>query len=74
MTNDIVSNVIAQAGGLRALGDALGVSYQAVQSWRRNRIPAERVLEIEHLTGIPRERLRPDLYGAYTPAAKRKAR
>lgn len=45
---------------LRPLAAALGVSYQAVHKWQR--VPAERVLEIERLRGIPRSRLRPDLY------------
>jgi DNA-binding transcriptional regulator YdaS (Cro superfamily) len=51
---------IAKAGGLRALARALGIKYQAIQSWKK--IPAERVIEIEHAIGVPRELLRPDLY------------
>jgi DNA-binding transcriptional regulator YdaS (Cro superfamily) len=39
---------------------ALGLTPQAVSAWRR--FPAERLLEIEAATGIPREQLRPDLY------------
>jgi DNA-binding transcriptional regulator YdaS (Cro superfamily) len=45
---------------MRALARELGINYQAIQSWKR--IPAERVLAIEAITGIPREQLRPDLY------------
>lgn len=34
-----------------------------VQSWKKSgQIPADRILEIEAITGIPREELRPDLY------------
>lgn len=51
---------VAKAGGMRALARALGINYQAIQSWKR--IPAERVVAIERITGIPREQLRPDLY------------
>lgn len=51
---------IEAAGGLRALARLLGITYQAIQQWER--VPAERVVEIERLTGVPRERLRPDLY------------
>ncbi len=42
------------------LATKLGISRQAVFKWRR--IPAERVLKIEAITGIPKERLRPDLF------------
>lgn len=43
-----------------ALAAALGISGPAISSWTR--IPAERVLEIERLTGVHRHELRPDLY------------
>jgi DNA-binding transcriptional regulator YdaS (Cro superfamily) len=65
----IVATVVAKAGGLHALGRALGIRYQSVQSWRK--IPAERVLAIELATGIPREQLRPDLYTSPLPRATR---
>jgi len=48
--------------GIRGLGRMLGIRGQSVQDWTR--VPAERVLQIEALTGIPREDIRPDLYGA----------
>lgn len=48
------------AGSTRRLGAALGISGQAVARWVR--VPAERVVEVEEVTGIPREMLRPDLY------------
>lgn len=38
----------------------LGVTRAAVAKWEK--IPAERVVEVERVTGIPREELRPDLY------------
>ena len=47
-------------GGVAGLAAALGISYAAVYQW--SRIPTGRVLRIERLTGIARERLRPDLY------------
>lgn len=50
------------AGGQSALAEKLGISYQSIQQWRR--IPAERVVDIERVTGIPRRELRPDLYEA----------
>lgn len=52
---------VARAGGLHALARKLGISWQAVQQWRR--CPAVRVLEVERLTGVSRYALRPDVYG-----------
>lgn len=41
---------------------ALGVARRTVFLWKQSGIPAERVPEIEAATGIPRQRLRPDLW------------
>jgi DNA-binding transcriptional regulator YdaS (Cro superfamily) len=57
---DIVKRVIAEAGGMHALARMLGIKFQSIQKWTK--IPSERVIAIEHATGIPREQLRPDLY------------
>jgi hypothetical protein len=51
---------IAKAGGLQKLGQLLGINYQAIQQWQR--VPSERIVEIERVTGVRREALRPDLY------------
>lgn len=51
---------IAAKGGAYGLAKELGISHQSVQKWTK--IPAERVHEVERITGIPRSRLRPDLY------------
>ena len=48
------------AGSMRALARALGISHQAVIQWTR--IPTERIIEVERVTGVDRKRLRPDLY------------
>lgn len=50
-------------GGRAALAEKCGVRYQAVEKWvRLDRVPAERVLQIEAATGVSRHELRPDLY------------
>ncbi|MCK1718886.1 YdaS family helix-turn-helix protein [Bradyrhizobium sp. 141] len=36
------------------------ITPQAIAQWKQ--VPAERVLKVEKATGIPRHRLRPDLY------------
>ena len=51
---------IKTAGGLRALARLLGITHQAVAQW--DKIPAERILEIERVTGVPRGVLRPELF------------
>jgi TorA maturation chaperone TorD len=51
---------IEAAGGVGALARALGISQPSVSNWTR--IPAERVIAVESLTGVQRTELRPDLY------------
>jgi len=40
---------------------ALNVDKSTVTRWEQGAIPAERVIDVERVTGIPREVLRPDL-------------
>lgn len=49
------------------LARRLGIKVQTIQQWTR--IPAERVHEVERVTGIPRHELRPDLYPIAREAA-----
>jgi DNA-binding transcriptional regulator YdaS (Cro superfamily) len=58
--DEAVQMAIETAGGIRALARAVGVSSPSIMAWTR--IPAHRILQVEMLTGIPREKLRPDLY------------
>lgn len=68
----IVERVISAYGGGSALARRIGVSRNAISQWHASgRIPAERVLEIERLTGVSRHDIRPDIYG---PAADALAR
>lgn len=57
---DEISSLIEAAGGPSAVGRGLGISPQAVGQWRK--VPAERVLAFERISGIPRSRIRPDIY------------
>jgi DNA-binding transcriptional regulator YdaS (Cro superfamily) len=56
--------IIKAAGGHRKLGRMLGVSYQSISQWKR--IPADRLVEIEIITGVTREEMRPDLFRGFT--------
>jgi DNA-binding transcriptional regulator YdaS (Cro superfamily) len=62
MAENPIERVISIAGGLGALAKRLGISPQAVDKWRRNGVPAERVLVLESMSGVSRSDLRPDLY------------
>ncbi len=57
------------AGGAKALAIGLGIIPSSVGGWKR--VPAERVLQVEKLTKVPRWRLRPDIYPA--PKSKKTA-
>jgi DNA-binding transcriptional regulator YdaS (Cro superfamily) len=50
----------AEHGRRVALARELGITPGAVSQW--SRVPAERLIEIERVTGIRRELLRPDLF------------
>jgi TorA maturation chaperone TorD len=60
MRDDGLALAIRVAGGVGALARGLGISQPSVSGWAR--VPADRVLAIEALTGVTREQLRPDLY------------
>ena len=60
MRDEALERAIEAAGGVRALARAVGVSQPAISTWKR--VPADRVLSIEALTGVSRRELRPDLY------------
>jgi len=62
MTPDLSTRVQLAGWTQQALADALEVTQGAVSQWMNKRVPAERVLEFEKLTGIPRHELRPDIY------------
>lgn len=44
----------------RDLARQLGITAQAVSQW--SRVPVERVLDVERVSGVPRHELRPDIY------------
>jgi DNA-binding transcriptional regulator YdaS (Cro superfamily) len=50
----------AERGRSVRLALALGITPGAISQWEK--VPAERIVEIERATGIPRDSLRPDLF------------
>ena len=65
-----LQDAITAAGGQAALARALGIKQASVAGWIWTRLPAERVLDVERITGVAKERLRPDLYRPATEAAE----
>lgn len=59
-----------QKGLLAKVAYGLGLTRSAVVKWPR--VPAEYVVRVEKITGISREKLRPDLYER-TPSRSRRA-
>ena len=60
MTDRGLLEAIRAAGGVTELARRIGISQPSVSNW--SRIPAERVLTVEAVTGVARAILRPDLY------------
>jgi len=58
--NPQLEMLLAKVGNASRLATLIGVNKQAIYKWQR--IPADRLIDIEKATGIPREKLRPDLY------------
>lgn len=58
--NDPLQRAIKAVGGVCAMARAVGIKSQAVSQWKR--VPAERVITVEKVAGVPRHELRPDLY------------
>ena len=55
-----LSEAIRAAGGVGELARQIGISQPSVSNWVR--VPAERVVSVEAVTGVDRATLRPDLY------------
>jgi DNA-binding transcriptional regulator YdaS (Cro superfamily) len=58
--DDGLRAAINAAGGESPFAAALGIVVQSLRDWKR--VPPHRVLQVEKITGIDREKLRPDLY------------
>jgi TorA maturation chaperone TorD/DNA-binding transcriptional regulator YdaS (Cro superfamily) len=56
---------ISAAGGVASLAKRLGIAQPSVSNWTR--VPSDRVITIESLTGVSRDLLRPDLYCGEAP-------
>lgn len=58
-----LQQAISIIGSTKKLAEKLGITEQAVGRWKsKGAVPAARVLEIFHATGVTPHELRPDLY------------
>jgi TorA maturation chaperone TorD len=64
MRDEGLQQAIDAAGGIAPLARKLGIAQPSVSNWTK--VPAERVIAVENLTGISRDLLRPDLYADRT--------
>lgn len=69
--SEALALAIKNVGGLAGLADPLDVSIQAISQWKE--VPPLRVLAVERLSGVPRHKLRPDLYPAEPASAELRA-
>jgi DNA-binding transcriptional regulator YdaS (Cro superfamily) len=63
-----IANAIIACGSQAELARRLGITGAAISRWKQ--IPLGRVLQIVSVTGVPKEQLRPDIYGPKTEAAE----
>ena len=63
-----VDEILKRCGGVAAVASKLNIHHTSVMGWRRRKsVPVKRALEIERHFGIPRHRLRPDLWDPPPP-------
>jgi TorA maturation chaperone TorD len=60
LRNDGLAEAIRAAGGVSELARRIGIAQPSVSNW--DRVPADRIASVEAATGIPRAKLRPDLF------------
>jgi len=67
MTDRGLQEAIRAVGGVTELARRIGIAQPSVSNW--SRVPAERVLSVEAVSGVGRAVLRPDLYKEYADMA-----
>ncbi|MDR7027241.1 transcriptional regulator [Rhizobium rosettiformans] len=64
-----LAKAIKAVGGPAEMARRIGVTVQAVCQWKK--VPPNRVLTVERVSGVSRSDLRPDLYPPEVPMMKR---
>jgi TorA maturation chaperone TorD len=60
LRNEGLAEAIRAVGGVSELARRIGIAQPSVSNW--DRVPADRVASVEAASGIPRAKLRPDLF------------
>jgi len=59
----IVERIVEKVGGQSALARQIGIRPQSVRDWiEAGSVPPLRVLQCERASGMPRSKIRPDIY------------
>lgn len=61
---NIVALAVQRAGGVMKVARHFGHNHNAIRRWVNGRVPAERVLALAEISGVPAHLLRPDIYPA----------
>ncbi len=65
MNDPVMSRILECTKSQTELARLVGKSQSTVQYWfSSGRVPPEHVLDVERVTGIPRQEIRPDIYPA----------
>lgn len=62
MSSHLADCIKASSRTQKSVAAKLGVDRITLYRWGRKGVPAERVLEVERITGVSRHDLRPDIY------------
>lgn len=63
MTPEELKKAVEKAGGQSAVARKIGCTSQAVSKWcNTGEVPMKRLIDFEKATGIPREKLYPELF------------
>ena len=63
MDRELFQELLDGAGtNQTGLAQRAGISRQLLNKWRTVGVPAGHVVKLEHLTGVSRKRIRPDVF------------
>ncbi len=63
-----IRRAVKQAGGEKLVGDACGVTFQAVQHWvYKARVPAKHIIKLEQMSKVTRHEIDSDIYPETLP-------
>lgn len=62
MDVDAFREVVSALGNQEKLAEAMGVTRAMLHYYQKNGLPVDRCIQMEQLSGVPRERLLPNLF------------